>query len=93
LLSVDPQSRGPQYYQNVLDAIQESKNLNPDNPRAWYLDGMMTVNMPEFMGGGPEAAKPIFLEAQEKFKSYLQEDPLWPAWGADLIKEELDKLK
>ena len=92
MISVDPATRGQVYYEDALDAIQKSKSLNPENPRAHFLDGMMTSNMPEFMGGGPEAAKPIFLEAEEKFKMIQHDDPLWPTWGADLNQTELERL-
>ncbi len=93
MISADPDTRGQLYYQNVLDAIQKSRQLNPENPRAYYVDGMMTLNMPEFLGGGPEAAKPILLEAQEKFQTFGIDDPLWPTWGEDLNQGELDRLK
>ena len=93
MMSVDPMTRGQLYYQDVLDAIEKSKSLNPENPRAIYIDGMMTLNMPEFMGGGPEPAKPIFLEAAEKFKTYQNEDPFWPTWGEDLVQAELERMK
>ncbi len=73
LMSVDPSTRGQLYYEDVVTALQKSLSLNPENPRAYFLDGMMTSNMPEFMGGGPEVAKPIFLEAAEKFKIYQNE--------------------
>ncbi len=93
MMSVDPATRGQLYYQDAMDAIQKSKSLNPQNPRAHFLDGMMTSNMPEFLGGGPEAAKPIFLEAEEKFKTFHHNDPLWPTWGEDLNQTELERLK
>ena len=93
LMSVDPSTRGQLYYEDVVTALQKSLSLNPENPRAYFLDGMMTSNMPEFMGGGPEAAKPIFLEAAEKFKIYQNEDPFWPTWGEDLNQNELNRLK
>jgi hypothetical protein len=93
LMSVDPQVRGQLYYEDVVAAIQKSISLNPENPRAYFLDGMMTSNMPEFMGGGPAAAKPILLEAAEKFKTFQNEDPFWPTWGEDLNQIELDRLK
>lgn len=93
MMSVDPESRGPIYYMDAMDAIGKSKSLNPDNPRAFYMDAMMTLNMPEFMGGGPGPAKPIFLEAMEKFKAYQNEDPFWPAWGEDLVRAELDRME
>ncbi len=93
MISADPDTRGQLYYQDVLDAIQKSKQLNPENPRPYYVDGMMTFNMPEFLGGGAEAAKPILLEAQEKFKTFHHDDPFWPVWGEDLNQDELDRLK
>ena len=92
VISADPASRGQVYYQDALDAISTSKSLNPENPRAFLLDGMMTSNMPEFLGGGPEAAKAIFMEADKKFKAFQNDDPLWPSWGAELNQAELEKL-
>ncbi len=93
VISADPAARGQVYYQDVLDAIHTSKNLNPENPRAFLLDGMMTTNMPEFLGGGPEPAKVIFLEAEQKFQAFQNDDPFWPDWGEDLNQDELEKLK
>jgi hypothetical protein len=93
LMSVDPMTRGQLYYEDVLAAIQKAKSLNPENPRAYFIDGMMTANLPEFIGGGPEVAKPIFLEAAAKFKTFHNEDPFWPIWGEDLNQAELDRVK
>ena len=76
-----------------LDVINRAKSLNPDNHRAWLLDGMMTSNLPEFIGGGPAAAKAIFLEAEIKFEEFQNEDPLWPKWVEDQVQDELSKLK
>jgi tetratricopeptide (TPR) repeat protein len=92
LIAVDAESRGPIYYQDALVAIDQAKILDPENPRAWYMDAMMTLNMPEFMGGGPEAAKPVFQKALEKFKAFETDDPFWPGWGEDLVQTELDRL-
>jgi tetratricopeptide (TPR) repeat protein len=92
LIAVDAESRGPIYYQDALEAIGKSKTLDPENPRAWYMDAMMTLNMPEFMGGGPEAAKPVFQKALEKFKAFKTDNPFWPGWGEDLVQTELDRL-
>lgn len=92
-MSVEPEVRGPLYYEDAMGAIQKSLSLNPENPRAYFMDGMMTANMPEFLGGGPEAAKPTFMEAAEKFKTFHHDDPFWPTWGEDLNQGELDRLK
>ncbi len=93
MMSVDPMTRGQLYFQDALDAIEKSLRLNPENPRAHFMNGMMTLNMPDFMGGGPGPAKPIFLEAAEKFKTFQSEDPFWPVWGEDLVEAELEGMK
>jgi hypothetical protein len=93
MMSVDPETRGPEYYMDFYYALDKSKDLNPDNPRAKYLEALMALNMPENMGGGPAAAKPIFVEAEQKFDAFQNDDPLWPDWGADLVSDELDRMK
>ena len=92
LISAEPDTRGPIYYMDVMDAIQKGLVLNPENPRAHYMNGMWTLNTPDFMGGGPEAAKPILLETKQKFQDYKNEDPFWPAWGEDLNQSDLDRI-
>jgi len=93
LISVDPESRGPAYYMDAMDAIQKGLDLNPENPRAHYMNAMWTLNTPDFMGGGPEAALPLFQKAREKYQSYQNDTPFWPAWGEDLVQAELDRLE
>ncbi|MCK5066955.1 MAG: hypothetical protein KAR16_05935 [Bacteroidales bacterium] len=93
MMSVDPATRGPEYFQDVTWELDRAKELGPENPRAAFLDGMMAMNLPDYMGGGPAAAKPIFLDAEKKFNEFQNNDPLWPSWGTDQVKEELEKLK
>lgn len=93
LMSVDPMTRGQVYYQDALDAIELSLSLNPENPRAHYMDAMMTLNMPDFMGGGPIQAKPIFHLAAGKFESFKPQGPFWPIWGEDMNQGTLDLLE
>lgn len=93
MMSVDPETRGPQYFEDVNWALNKARELNPANPRGAYLEGMMALNMPDFLGGGPATAKPIFQDAEKLFKEFQNEDPLWPSWGADMVQEELKKLE
>ena len=93
MMSVDPAVRGPEYFEDVNSALNKAKELNSNNPRAVFLDGMMAANLPDFMGGGPAVAKPIFLEAEKLFNEFQNDDPLWPVWGADLVQDELEKVK
>jgi len=92
-ITIDPSSRGQLYFEDVNYAMGKAKELNPDNPRTYLLQAMLTLNLPEFMGGGPLAAKPIFLEADKKFKAFQNDDPLWPNWGEDMNVRELENLK
>lgn len=91
-MAVDPETRGPEYFEDFNTALERAKMLNPNNPRCYYLQGLLTLNMPDFMGGGPEAAKPVFLRASEQFKAFQHPDPFWPRWGEDLNLSELERL-
>jgi len=90
---VDPMNRGMAYMEKIFSELEQAKTLNPENPRPWFLEGMNKLNLPPSMGGGPEVARPILEKADEKFRSFENEDPLWPAWGADANRLELEKLK
>ncbi len=91
-IMVDPMVRGMEYIEKCFSALEKAKALNPDNPRAYFLEAMNKLNMPASFGGGPEVAKPIFLMADEKFRAFQNEDPLWPGWGEDANRTELEKL-
>lgn len=92
-MSLDPYTRGAMYYEDYTYALQKAKQLNPENPRVYFLEGMIALNLPDYMGGGPAAAKPIFQEAERKFSAFHNDDPFWPGWGADLNREQLDNLE
>ncbi len=71
--------KGPKSNGQFADAIK----LNPENPRAYYLQGIGKVNTPEMFGGGAEKAIPSFVKAVELFekeaanKSSAPENPTW----------------
>lgn len=93
LISIEPDTRGPIYYEDAMFAIQRSLELNPENPRAHYMNATWTLNTPDFLGGGPEAARPLLLEAQQKFRDYQNDDPHWPSWGEDLVSADLKSIE
>jgi hypothetical protein len=93
MISVDPDNRGPEYYEDVLYSLEKAKELDSKNPRGAFLQAIMALNMPEFLGGGPEAAKPLFLEAEKLFSEFENDNPLWPSWGAEDVQAELERLK
>ncbi len=92
-IMVDPMGRGMTYIEKMFTELETAKNLNPENPRIYFLEGVNKVNLPSSMGGGADAAKPILEEALAKFKAFENSDPLWPNWGEEGTKTELDKLQ
>jgi len=93
MMAADPEANGPIYLEDFNYAVGRAKALNPDNPRPIYMDGLLRENLPDYMGGGGAAARPIYLLAAEKFKKFQSEDPFWPEWGAELNQEQLDRLQ
>jgi tetratricopeptide (TPR) repeat protein len=91
-MSIDPMVRGMELFDRMNAALDRAIRLNPDNPRGHFLRAVTTLNIPEAFGGGPSAAKPIFLTAKEKFDNFKPESPLWPDWGKEHNEEELGKL-
>jgi len=90
---VDPMGRGMTYIEKMFTELETAKSLNPENPRIYYLDGINKVNLPSSMGGGADVAKPILEEAVSKFEAFTNEDPLWPNWGEEGARTELEKLQ
>lgn len=90
---VDPMNRGMQYMELIYSTLEKAKALNPGNPRIYFLEGVNKANLPPSMGGGAEVARPILETAVAKFESFDQADPLWPNWGAEAARTELEKLQ
>ena len=71
-LRIDPSKQWEAYsykrkiFRNLKDAI----NLNPENPRSYYIKAVTLLNMPKVVGGGKKRAKPIFEVAKLKFDEY-----------------------
>jgi len=86
---------------DVKDHAEKSKQLNPDNPRAYYVLGSNDFYTPEKYGGGKKVEQylkqAIKLPEQEQPNSYL------PSWGVEesyellikyyIKKEEWDNAK
>ena len=85
---VDPQSRYMTFGAQANEDLQKAMQLNPNNPRAYYLQGMGIFGTPEQFGGGKEKAKPIFQKAVD-LGSAEQQKPLYPHWGLDMSKAML----
>ena len=88
-LGVSPMMRSMKYSAMVNEAVAQAKKLNPANPRA-YLVGANNVNFtPKMFGGGPEAAKPLYEEAQVRYVAFRPAGPLLPNWGQRQLQGRL----
>lgn len=85
---VDPQNRWMTYGQEAAGALQKGMELDPNNPRLYYLQGMSVMNTPEQFGGGKAKAKPIFEKAVALYKA-AQPKPMYPNWGQKQAEEAL----
>ncbi len=80
-MMVDPQNRWQTYGTEASGALQKGMQMDPKNPRLYYLQGMSVFNTPEQFGGGKAKAKPVFQQAADLFKTE-EKKPLYPTWGA-----------
>ncbi len=85
---VDPQSRYMTYGAQASGALQKAMQLNPNNPRAYYLQAMGVYGTPEQFGGGKAPAKPLFQKAVDMGKAE-QAKPLHPHWSLDQAEHML----
>lgn len=80
-VSMSPMVKGPLMSSTVFSTLETAVELNANNPRAHYLTGMYTLNMPAFFGGGAENAKPHVEKAVELYTSELAANDFMPTWG------------
>ena len=85
---VDPQSRWMTYGQEASAALDKGIQLDPNNPRLYYLQGMSIFNTPEQFGGGKAKAKPVLQKAVDLYNAE-QPKPLYPHWGKEQAVQAL----
>jgi hypothetical protein len=91
-MMVDPQTRWQTYGMEASADLQKGMQLDPNNPRLYYLQGMSLFNTPEQFGGGKDKAKPVFEKSVELFKKQ-EHKPLYPSWGQDQAEQMLAKCQ
>src|SRR5664279_5222021 len=89
---VDPQTRWQTYGMQASKDLEIATQLNPDNPRIYYLQGESMMGTPVAFGGGKDKAKPLFEKAIALYK-VDKPKPLWPNWGLERAEEELVKCQ
>ena len=80
-LGISPMMRSQKYSELVGEAVAKAQALNPANPRPYLVEANNVNFTPKMFGGGPEAAKPLYEQAQAKFAAFVPAGPLAPNWG------------
>jgi hypothetical protein len=62
-------------------AIDQAKELEPNNPRVHLIDGIGNINKPSMFGGGTDKAIASLSLADSLFRVYQVTDSLYPDWG------------
>ena len=77
---IDPQSRWATYGKAAGDALDKGMQLDPNNPRLYYLKGMSLFGTPTQFGGGKDKAKPLFEKSVALYKDQKPAQ-FGPRWG------------
>jgi len=88
-LTVDPMSRFQTYGKQANEALEMAKQIDPNNPRVYLVDGQYKMNVPEAFGGGKEVGKKLFTKSLELFKTFKPASEMHPSWGADQAEKLL----
>lgn len=90
LLQIDPMQRGMKYMSEIYALLAQAQQLNPENPRVYYLKGLMLLNTPSQFGGDPVKAKQLLALAIEKF-NVQKVIEFYPVWGKAHCQQMLSK--
>jgi hypothetical protein len=69
-----------------------AEKINPDNPRALYLDGWEKFSTPKMWGGDKTKAKELLLIAKQKLEGNSSPG-IEPHWGKKEVEDILNQLK
>lgn len=92
-LGISPMMRSQKYSELVGEAVAQAQALSPANPRPYLIEANNVYFTPKMFGGGAEAAKPLFENAQVKFAAFVPAGPLAPNWGQGQLQGRLKQYQ
>jgi hypothetical protein len=90
---VDPQSRYMQYGQKMAEPLAIAKQIDPNNPRVYLMEGQGVMQTPAAFGGGKDKAKPIFEKSVSLFQAEKPASAIHPKWGKTTAETMLARCK
>lgn len=92
-LLVDPGQRWAKS-SGVLDHyFQQAIDLNPNNPRIYFLKAKLVLQLPADKNGGKENALPLVQRSVELFERYEPDRLFEPSWGGAEARKVLEECK
>ncbi len=85
-MMADPMTRYQTYGMAASEALQKAKQLDPQNPRTYLLEGQDKFYTPEQFGGSKTEAKILFEESIKKQESFKPVSSIHPSWGMGQAK-------
>lgn len=92
-IAVDPMTRGPKYGPESGAFLEEAKQLDPENPRVYMLQGQSLLYTPEAFGGSKTKAKETLELSLQKYAAFKPENAIAPNWGEAYVKQLLAGIK
>jgi len=92
-LSVDGSTRWMKYGPIFSKNLDAAKEINPNNPRIYYLQGVSKMYTPKAFGGGKKVAMPYFEKAAGLFADQTDGDITKPTWGKRINNYYLEECK
>ncbi|HEV7232094.1 MAG TPA: hypothetical protein VGO45_12230 [Bacteroidia bacterium] len=92
-IGVNPMLRGAKFGGKSGEMNAKSKELDPNNPRPYLLQGQGKFYTPPQFGGGKDKALPILEEAVKKFETFKPASSIAPNWGKERAKQMVEECK
>lgn len=82
-IGVDPAKRWKSFGKKFDDNLKQAQELNPKNPRIYFLKGTSVFYTPKAFGGGGKRAMEYFDKARGLFAQEKKGDIFVPFWGME----------
>jgi len=88
-IMVDPMSRGQSLGMQGMMLMSEAMQIDPTNPRAYYMLGRSLFYTPPQFGGGKDQGCEMFTKSKANYAIFKPASALHPNWGEDQVDEML----
>lgn len=92
-LMIDPMSRGQQYSAMSAQSIGRALGIEPDNPRARYMQIANEMGTAQFFGSDISASCEKAQQLFDQWDEYEVQSPLHPQWGKEQVADVLRQCK